>query len=217
MCQAISSAADVSELTERYQIEKVLFHSTHSREINPTESVCAVFEHPYDGRLLDEFRWGLMPFWAKDSIWMESRTMLWKPIFDRILKRQRCVIPCTGFYVSRTEGKQTHRAKVSMRSGTFAIAGLYDIFRAPTGGEETRTLTLITTQANGLVSPYSRQMPAILEEEHVERWLKGSFDDPFEMHAMLKPMDAMRMLSVPIGSAPGDKVEFEVSRPEPIG
>ncbi|UVI30871.1 SOS response-associated peptidase [Paenibacillus spongiae] len=217
MCQSITNSADVSELTERYQIEKVLFHASHSREINPTESVSAVFEHPYDGRLMSEFRWGLMPFWAKDSVLMESRTMLWKPIFDRILKRQRCVIPCTGFYVSKTEGKVTERAKLTMRSGSFAIAGLYDIFRAPTGGKETLTLTMLTTQANGLVSPYSRQMPAILEEEHVEQWLKGTFEDPFDMHDLLKPMDVMRMISVPVVSGQGDKVEFDVSRPESVG
>jgi len=215
MCQSLWSATDLSEVKERYQVEKVMFHTAERQEINPTDSIAAVFDHKFEGRLLDEFRWGLMPYWAKDSVLMESRTMLWKPIFDRILKKQRCVIPCSGFFVSRTEGKETQRARLTMRSGTFAIAGLYDVFRSPSGGE-LRTLTLMTTQANALVSPYQRQMPAILEEEDVESWLKGTFDDSFALHALLKPMDPFQMLVAPLAPSRGDKVEFELPRPETI-
>ncbi|MBB3112648.1 putative SOS response-associated peptidase YedK [Paenibacillus phyllosphaerae] len=215
MCEALSITAEVNELTDRYQIEKVMLYNANRPEVNPTETVSAIFQHRYDGRLLDDFRWGLMPYWAKDSILMETRTMLWKPIFDRILKKQRCVIPCTGFYVSKTEGKETTRSKISMRSGSFAIAGLYDVFRSASG-EELRTCTLLTTQANGLVSPYQRTMPAILEEEHVERWLSGTIAEPFELHEMLGPMDALRMNVEVIGTTYADKVPFGFRRPEPV-
>ncbi|MFD0711912.1 SOS response-associated peptidase [Paenibacillus sp. GCM10027626] len=217
MCQALSVNADANELTTRFRIEKVVSHMSGLREVMPTEQLSIIFDDPYEGRLLGESRWGLMPFWAKDSILMESRTMLWKPSFDRIIKKQRCIIPCHGFFVSRTEGKETQRAKLMMRSGSFAIAGLYDVFRSPSGGGETRTCTLITTQANALVSPYQRQMPAILEEEHVEAWLNGTFDDMFQLHGMLRPMDPFQMVAASLLPVKGDKVPFEMPQPETAG
>ncbi|MFC4098611.1 SOS response-associated peptidase [Paenibacillus xanthanilyticus] len=215
MCEAIAITAERAELEQRYQIEKVLTYNANRLQISPTETVSAIFDHPYQGRLLDDFRWGLLPYWAKDSVLMETRTMLWKPIFDRILKKQRCIVPCTGFYVTKTEGKETVRAKMTMRSGSFAIAGLYDVFRS-NSGEELRTCTLMTTQANGLVSPYQRTMPAILEEEHIEQWLAGKFADPFELHTMLKPMDALRMAEIEIETTIEGKVPFELRRPKMV-
>lgn len=215
MCEAIAITAERAELEQRYQIEKVLTYNANRLQISPTETVSAIFDHPHQGRLLDDFRWGLLPYWAKDSVLMETRTMLWKPIFDRILKKQRCIVPCTGFYVTKTEGKTTVRAKMTMRSGSFAIAGLYDVFRS-NSGEELRTCTLMTTQANGLVSPYQRSMPAILEEEHIEPWLAGRFADPFELHAMLKPMDALRMAEIELETTIEGKVPFELRRPKMV-
>jgi putative SOS response-associated peptidase YedK len=211
MCQAISITAEASELTDRFQIDNILFYTSNRHEINPTESVSAIFEHR-ERRVLDECRWGLMPYWAKDSLRMDSRTMLWKPIFDRVMKKQRCIIPCTGFYVSRTVGKETERVKVTMRSGTFGIAGLYDIFRSASG-EEMRTCTLLMTRANWLVSPYQELMPAILEQEDTDIWLKRDVAELSPLHPMLRTMDAERMLSIPLSAAGGGKVEF---RPEVI-
>ena len=216
MCQALSVHVNSAELVNKLQIEHVVRYTSEPQDINPTESLSIVFDDPYEGRMLDEARWGLMPFWAKDSVLMESRTMLWKPSFDRIIKKQRCIIPCNGFVISRTEGKETKRAKLSMRSGSFAVAGLYDVFRSPSGGE-TRTCTLITTQANALVSPYQRHMPAILDEEHVEAWLSGRFDDLFQLHGFLRPMDPFQMVARELLSVKGDKVAYEIPQPETAG
>jgi len=214
MCQSISIMADASELTDRFQIDHVLFHTANRREIKPTESLSAIFEHK-EKRVMDECRWGLMPFWAKDSLLMDSRTMLWKPIFDRVVKKQRCVIPCNGFYLSKTTGKETERVKISMRSGTFAIAGLYDVFRSASG-EEMRTCTLLMTRANGLVSPFQELMPAILEQEDIDKWLKKDGVELSPLHPMLRSMDVMRMLSIPLSATGSDKVEFDSPRPEVI-
>jgi len=212
LCQALSITAEVSELSDRFQLDQVLFYTSNRHEINPPESVSAIIEHK-GSRVLDDFRWGLMPYWAKDSVRMDSRTMLWKPIFDRILKKQRCVIPCSGFYVSKVEGKATVRAKLTMRSGTFAIAGLYDVFRSASG-EEMRTCTILMTQANVLVSPYSAQMPAILEPEDVDRWLRRDAAEPGQLHDMLRTMDAMRMLSVPVSEYGTADAGYEAPRPK---
>ncbi|BBH22722.1 putative SOS response-associated peptidase YoqW [Paenibacillus baekrokdamisoli] len=212
MCQSISIVAETAELTEKFQINQVLSYSSNRHERNTTESISVIIEEK-NNRTLDDYRWGLVPFWAKDSVHMDSSELLQKPIFDRIVKKQRCIIPCSGFYLSRTEGKLTHRVKISMRSGTFAIAGLYDVFK-PASGEEVRTCTMLMTAPNLMVAPYETRMPAILEPEDIDDWLKRDSRFPFELKAMLRPMDAMRMIAIPISTTRGDRVEFEAPRPK---
>ena len=47
-------------------------------------------------------KWGLIPSWSKDgkSLVINSRaeTISEKPMFRKLLKTQRCIIPSTGFY-----------------------------------------------------------------------------------------------------------------------
>ncbi|MFC5649774.1 SOS response-associated peptidase [Paenibacillus solisilvae] len=212
MCQALSVTADSSEITDRFGIEQVLSYRSNRQEINTHETVSIILEHK-ETRILDEYRWGLVPFWAKDSFRMDSAELLQKPIFERIIKKQRCVIPCSGFYVTRTEGKVTERMKVTMRTGTFGIAGLYDVFKSASG-EEVRTCTLLMTPANLLIAPFESRMPAILEPEDIDAWLKPESKLPFELKAMLRPMDELRMVTVLLPSTKGDRVEFDMPRPE---
>ncbi|WP_308637762.1 SOS response-associated peptidase [Paenibacillus silvisoli] len=212
MCQSISITAQASELTERFELDNVLFYISNRKEVTPTDSVSAIFE-TRNGRILDECRWGMVPYWARDSVRMDSSELFDKPIYNRIVQKQRCVIPCSGFYVTRTIGKEVHRMKLTMRSGTFAIAGLYDVFRQASG-DEMRTCTMLMTEANSHVSPYQPLMPAILEQEQIGDWLQRGKQTPYELRSMLRPMDAMRMLAIPISPTADELVDFDSPRTE---
>ncbi|MFC4810705.1 SOS response-associated peptidase [Paenibacillus sp. GCM10023250] len=214
MCQAISIAAASSELTERFALDNVLFHTAGRYEIFPTESISAIIHHKNE-RVLDEFRWGMVPYWAKDSVRMDSLKLFDKPIYERIAAKQRCIIPCTGFYVERTEGKVTERFKITMRSGTFAIAGLYDVFRQASG-DEMRTCTMLMTKSNGLIAPFQPQMPAILEPEDIDDWLTRGARSPFELKNMLRMMESVRMLAIPLTPTGEADLEFEAPRTETV-
>ncbi|WP_165972083.1 SOS response-associated peptidase [Paenibacillus piri] len=216
MCESISVVADVSDVTNQFQIDNVLSYVSNRYEIKPTQSVSAVVVRN-NKRLLDEFRWGLMPFWAKESVWMDSSSISDKRIFQRIIKKQRCIIPCSAFYVTTTENKSTRWVKVTMRSGTFGIAALYDEWHSASTDEELRTCTMFMTRANSIVSPYHHQMPAILEGDEIDEWLKPDLKDPYRIKSMLRPMEELRMTSYILAS-PKDKfepvTEPELQRPE---
>jgi putative SOS response-associated peptidase YedK len=207
LCKSISIVADAGELTDRFQIDSVLFHTSNRYEILPTQSVSAILVRG-SRRQLDEFRWGLMPFWAKDSVWMDSRAITEKRIFQRIAKKQRCVIPCSGFYV--TNSKKKHKDqwfKMTMRTGTFGIAGLFDVWTSASG-EELRTCTMLMTAANSLVAPYEGRMPCIMESHEMDRWLEPELSDPFMLQTLLRPVDEGRMRCYSLVSAQ-DKYETD--------
>jgi putative SOS response-associated peptidase YedK len=62
-------------------------------------------------RELAMLRWGLVPSWAKDpsigfkTINARAETIASKPAFREAIQHRRCLIPATGFYEWRREGK----------------------------------------------------------------------------------------------------------------
>lgn len=206
MCHSISILADVNELVKQFRIDRLLSYSSNRYEVRPTESVSAVMMNRKGERILDEFRWGLMPFWAKDAVCGDRDSIFTNVVFERIVRKQRCIIPCSGFYISVTEGKETEWIKVKMRSGTFGIAGLYDVWRAPSGEEELRTCMMLMTEANSLVSPYQRRMPAILDQDQAEMWLQPEIKDSRLLRSILRPVDELLMVANVL-SSPAEKLE----------
>ncbi|MDQ0917869.1 SOS response-associated peptidase [Paenibacillus sp. V4I5] len=206
MCHSISILADVNELVKQFRIDRLLSYSSNRYEVRPTESVSAVMMNKKGERILDEFRWGLMPFWAKDAVCGDRDSIFTNVVFERIVRKQRCIIPCSGFYISVTEGKETEWIKFKMRSGTFGIAGLYDVWRAPSGEEELRTCMMLMTEANSLVSPYQRRMPAILDQDQAEMWLQPEMKDSRLLRSILRPVDDLLMVANVL-SSPEEKLE----------
>ncbi|MNG38247.1 hypothetical protein D3C84_1258760 [compost metagenome] len=70
------------------------------------------------------------------------------------------------------------------------------------------------TEANSHVAPYQPLMPAILEQEQIGDWLQRGKQTPYELRSMLRPMDAMRMLAIPISPTADDLVDFDSPRTE---
>lgn len=54
--------------------------------------------------MLDSYRWGLAPLWAKDPTAIKSRfnaraeTVATKPMFRRAFERQQMLVPVDTFY-----------------------------------------------------------------------------------------------------------------------
>ena len=104
--------------------------------------------------------WGLLPHRAKNlhgyhrPINARADTRTEKPIFRGLLKQNRCLIPTSGFY----------------ESPLLAFAGLYEVWHDADGGAYP-TSTIITREANDLVSLIHHRMQVILRPEDEARWL----------------------------------------------
>jgi len=129
-------------------------------------------------RELAHVRWGLVPRWAKDPaigakmINARAETLADKPSFRTALKHHRCLIPADGFYEWMTSPSGTKQPiHIGMRDrAPFAFAGLLERWLSP-AGDVLDTCTIITTQANALLSPLHDRMPAIVPPELYRRWL----------------------------------------------
>ncbi len=170
-----------------------------SYNVAPTDSVYAVAEH--DGeRLLGAFRWGLIPWWAKDrkigarNINARAETAAEKPAFRDSFVKRRCLIPADGFYEWQRlpKGKlphYIHRAD----DRPLALAGLWATWKDPESGDSVRTCTILTGRPNDLVADIHDRMPVILPEDSWSAWLDRDNQDRQELNQLMAvfPKEAM--------------------------
>jgi putative SOS response-associated peptidase YedK len=193
MCGRVTVQTPAVELAREFALTGIRNAIERPRfNLAPTQLMPVV---PNDGqRMLDAFRWGLIPSWAKDAsigsklINARCETVAEKPSFRSALKRKRCLVLVDGFY----EWKQTTKPKVPFffhrkDRKPFALAGLWEEWKAPDTGEVVRTCCLITTGPNALMAPIHDRMPVILSPGGQEQWLHPEAMDAAELQPLLVP------------------------------
>jgi putative SOS response-associated peptidase YedK len=192
MCGRFVQAHDASFYADAFQVETIRTEGfPPSFNVAPTDEVYAVAEH--DGeRRLGAFRWGLIPFWAKDrrigarNINARAESVAAKPAFRESFVRRRCLIPADGFYEWQVlpKGKLPHYIYRSDEK-PLALAGLWASWRDPETEEWVRSCTIITGPPNPMVAELHDRMPVILDEAAWHDWLDPNNQDPGLLQRLL--------------------------------
>ncbi len=131
---------------------------------------------------LDLMRWGLLPGHIRTE--QEAREFMRKaPTFNAVSEEvehkrtfkhafengQRCLVPVTGFFEWRHEGKSKVPYRIGAKDGdVFCLGGLWEKHRGA------GTYTVLTTRANPLMAfihNTKQRMPVIIAEADQEAWL----------------------------------------------
>jgi putative SOS response-associated peptidase YedK len=142
---------------------------------------------------LEMMRWGLIPSFAKEKnmglkmINARAETVNEKTMFKKLMTRNRCLVPATGFYewMKTDDGKVPYYIKPRDKR-YISFAGLYDNWRSPEDGTIS-SFTILTTTANDLMRPIHDRMPVILKEDDEEKWLEKVELEDRELRAMFTP------------------------------
>lgn len=131
------------------------------------------------------FQWGLIPNWAKDdsikkhTLNARIETINEKPAF-RNVANNRCLILCDGFYEWKwldPKGKAKQKYLLTLpHDEAFAFAGIWSEWVDKSSGEIIHSYSILTTQAEGLMSEIhnsKKRMPIILAKEYEKKWLQG--------------------------------------------
>ncbi len=192
MCGRFVQAHDASFYADAFQVETIRTDVLPvSYNVAPTDQVYAVAEHE-GARQLGSFRWGLVPWWAKDlkigarNINARAETVAEKPAFRDSFAKRRCLIPADGFYEwqRRPKGKLPHFVYRS-DAKPLAFAGLWASWKDPDTGEWVRTCSIITGEPNELVADIHNRMPVILPEEAWSVWLDRTVSDSAQLEPLL--------------------------------
>lgn len=194
MCGRYALTADPQAIQVAFDLTTVPQDMPPRYNIAPTQPVAVITND--DPKTLTFHRWGLIPSWAKDisiaskMINARSETIDEKPAFRTPLKRRRCIIPADGFFEWHQREKYKAPMFIHLKDNpVFGMAGLWEIWHSPEG-DEIRSCTIITTEANDFMQAYHNRMPVILSKEDYETWLT-----PEEM-----PADLLKSLLKPFAS-----------------
>lgn len=196
MCGRFVQAGTAGDYAEYFGAQIVVTEALQgSYNVAPTDPVYAVAEH-HDERLLGTFRWGLLPFWAKDrklaarNINARMETAATKPAFRDSFAKKRCLIPADGFYEwePRPKGKLPHYIHRATNE-PLAFAGLWASWKNPETGERVRTCTILTGNPDDLVAPIHDRMPVALPKDNWDEWLATDNHDVAGLEAMLGSVD----------------------------
>ncbi len=101
MCARFSLTASPAEIARLLDVDPG--EVAERIQISPTDQVIAAVDKEGE-RQIREFKWGLIPGWAKDPkigqkmINARSETLTEKPAFRKAFEKRRCVIPASAFY-----------------------------------------------------------------------------------------------------------------------
>ena len=194
MCGRFVQALDPADYADYFGADLAISERlAPSYNVAPTDRVYAVAEHD-DRRLLGAFRWGLIPWWAKDikigakHINARAETLATKAAFKDSFARKRCIVPADGFFEWERRADGSKLPHYIHRPGApIGFAGLWASWRDPSTEERLTSCTIITTDPNELLEPIHNRMPVILGPEHWDAWLDREVADLDQLAAMLQP------------------------------
>lgn len=178
MCGRYTLAGKPVDLEKNFRAQLQGEGRLPSFNIAPSHSAPVILQGSPD--IIRMESWGLVPFWTKVGevprklINTRTDTLLTKPSFKSYINRKRCLVPATGFYEWKASptGKQPYYIHLKERE-IFSFAGIWEVYANP-DGEVIYTFSIITTEANSLMSDLHQRMPVILPKEAEELWLEDT-------------------------------------------
>jgi len=187
----------------------------HAFSLPELPAICS--GNPGEIRLL---RWGLVPSWTRSltdaneirlkTFTARSESVDSKPSFSSSFKSRRCIIPVKGFFEWQHAGREKIPWYIFRSDGSImSLAGLYDEWIETTTGEALSTFTIITTDANIMMSEIhnsKKRMPSVLEKEDELSWLDTSVS-AVQAKALLKPASEETLKAYTIGPLINSRTE----------
>lgn len=203
MCGRYGLAVKGDDLAELLELDHVPDIAPRYN-IAPTQDVAVVRTSRPQSRVLTTLKWGLVPFWARDSdiahrlINARCETVHEKKAFRWALRQRRCLIPSDGFY----EWKKVKTDRLPHHFGLrdaqpFCMAGLWERWQSA-DGRRLATCTILTTQANPLVAQVHDRMPVILRPDQHALWMDHSVQDPAVLGEVYHPFPEELMEMWPV-------------------
>ncbi|MEY2452389.1 MAG: hypothetical protein QOD92_1963 [Acidimicrobiaceae bacterium] len=214
MCGRFVSSSPPDELAKYFDVEAVaetVFEPNYN--VAPSLDVFVVVETG-GMRRLDSFRWGLVPFWAKDPttgnkmINARAESVAVNNAYKRAFTKRRCLIPADGFYEwKQVPGQKAKQPYFIHRTDgePMAFAGLWEIWRPADDAERTtdplRSCTIITGEPNEKVADIHDRMPVMLPPSAWEAWLDPANDDLDALGKLLVPAPSSLLALHPVSRA----------------
>jgi putative SOS response-associated peptidase YedK len=195
-------------------LDKDKMRNTEARHnIAPTQQVLFVYNDSEGKQTVDEGRWWLVPFWAKEipkATLFNARieTIDTTPAFRDAFKSRRCLIPADGFYewTAADDGKKDPWHIFLPGGAPFSFAGLW----AHNDKLGITSCSIITAPAEEPMTRLHDRQPVILDPDAYEEWLAAetpkdrakellsrTLDSQVEFHRVSRDVNSYKFIGKP--------------------
>lgn len=154
-----------------------------------------------DGKsTIELFRWGLVPFWAKDIksaakyslINAKGEEIESKRSYAQAFKARRCIVPLSGFFEWKRpeEGPKIPYAIHLKSHEIMSVAGIWEHWESKDTSEQVNSFSIITISANKFMQKIHDRMPVILDPKDEKKWLDPDNEHIPGLKKLLKPCPA---------------------------
>lgn len=170
---------------------------TNRFNIAPTQPAPIVIQK--DGvRVMELFRWGLVPHWAlhpepggkRAPLMINARveTVLQKPVFARAFRKRRILVPADGFFEWQRAASGSGRKEIPQPLYIRPVPHRYVAFAGiAIRAGDLFSFAILTGPPNELVAPIHDRMPVVLHPADYSGWLDPGLDE----------REALAMLTIP--------------------
>ena len=191
MCGRYSVVIDEQKLRAQFtrDLQKIGATPATNYNVAPTQLNPVITNRQPDA--LQNFRWGLVPFWAKDlkigarMINARREGIADKPSFRKPIREKRCLVLADSFYEWKRhdDGKTPYR--IFPADGSLLVmAGIWEQWRPKDGGDPVFTYSIITGEPNAEMEGLHDRMPMLLQTEAQQQtWLADdtALDDVLQL------------------------------------
>lgn len=199
MCGRYSFAIEDELILERFgvSVRSAVYKARYN--CAPSQNLAVISME--DPGMISFYRWGLIPFWAKDisignkMINARAETIIEKPSFKQAFRNRRCLVLSNGFFEWEKSKEKTPYRICLQDCAPFSMAGIWESWKS-VEGEMIRSFSIITTRANSLIENIHDRMPVILKREDENKWLSSAPEE--ELLDLLQPYPSDRMITYPV-------------------
>jgi putative SOS response-associated peptidase YedK len=143
--------------------------SVKTGEIFPSERAAVLVQNE-NGYAADVMEWGYPLKDTRLVINARSESAERTPMFSKSLANRKCLIPCTGYFEWKPNGKVKEKYKIKTEGERlFYLAGLYDTFNI--GNTEKKRFVILTREADPRIREIHARMPVIVKQDDIRKWL----------------------------------------------
>jgi putative SOS response-associated peptidase YedK len=136
-------------------------------------------------------------------------------MFRQSILSKRCLVVVDGFFEWRHVNNKSYPYYIGLVDHQpFALAGIWDKWQNPDTGIESRTFSVITTEANPLMAQIhntKKKMPVILPMDHEKNWIDDNLKQT-DIESFLKPYNEDKMEAYPVDRSI-NRLAFNTSDP----
>ena len=185
MCGRFSQFSEVETIASAFGAASAGLETRAMYNLAPTTDALVIREGNGDRRL-ERWRWGLVPFWAKDPamgarlINARVETVAEKPSFRSAFKQRRCLVPADGYFewTGPKGQRQPWYIQAAGDDTLLAFAGLWERWQPEPSAPALYTFTIITTGATGPTAELHHRMPLLVTGDDISAWLNPDNTDP---------------------------------------